>query len=143
MYLCYVKRCAVILIAFLSLLVSGRGLSATEATYCERVAGSRTAVANAPESEKPTDHALHKDMCITAAQGWSFSGSENSNTVLLRTSQTGRRTTQSTKTTSRLVRTGKIIDTHNFNPFLSALFPKADGAQSFFRYIYSICCLRL
>ena len=136
------KRCAVILIAILSLLVSGRGLSAAEATYCEQVAG-RTAVANAPESEKGTDHALHKDMCITAAQGWSFSGSENGNPVLLRTSQTGKRTTQSTKTTSRLVRTGKIIDTHNFNPFLSAFFPKADGAQSFFRYIYSICCLRL
>jgi hypothetical protein len=105
--------------------------------------GKEGHVSAAPSSDKVTGYTLHKEMCITAAQGCSFFGTENSNTISVRTSQTGRRAPQSTKTPSRLVRTGKIIDTHNFNPFLSALFPKADGAQSFFRYIYSICCLRL
>ena len=136
------QHLAAILISILSFFVSGSGASVAESTFSESSIDA-TVVKDAPSSEKAADHTLHKDMCITAAQGWSFSGSESSNTVLLRTSQTGRRTTQSTKTTFRLVRTGKIIDTHNFSPFLSALFPKADGAQSFYRYLNSICCLRL
>lgn len=117
---------------------SGKEASAVSASLC-----CDSVLTAAPSSDKATDYTLHKEMCITSAQGSSFSGSENSNSISVRTSQTGRRAPQSTKTPSRLVRTGKIIDCHNFNPFLSALFPKADGAQSFFRYIYSICCLRL
>ena len=136
------QHLAAILISILSLFVGGRGASVAESTFSESSADA-TVVKDNPSSEKAADHVLHKDMCITAAQGWSFSGSENSNTVLLRTSQTGRRTNPSPKTTTRLIRSGKIIDTHNFNPFLSAFFPKADGAQSFFRYLYCICCLRL
>lgn len=89
------------------------------------------------------DHSLHRDMCITASHGWTFSGGENSNTVLLGSSQVGRRTTQPTKTPTRLIRDGKVIDTHNFTPFLSAIFLKVYGAESFPRYLYSICCLRL
>ncbi|MBQ9583095.1 MAG: hypothetical protein IJR25_02055 [Bacteroidales bacterium] len=97
-------------------------------------------------TETPSDGtqtSLGKEMCITGAVGNTFSGNSNSHFSSIRVNQTGRRINPSPKTTSRLVRTGKIIDTHNFNPFLSALFPKTDGVQSLFRYIYSICCLRL
>lgn len=94
-------------------------------------------------SKKTPDYLLHKDMCITSPQGWAFSGGENGSPISIRTSQGGRRVNQPVKNTTRLVRSGKVIDTHNYNPFLSALFPKVYGIQSFFRFIYAICCLRL
>jgi len=100
-------------------------------------------VADNSGSEKSPDYLLHKDMCITSPQGWAFSGGENGSPVSIRTSQSGRRINQPVKNTTRLVRSGKVIDTHNFDPFLSAVFPKVYGMQSFCRFIYAICCLRL
>lgn len=84
-----------------------------------------------------------RDICITASQGTSFSGSENESTVSLQTLTPGRRIHQGTKTPSRHIKAGKLIDTHNYASFLSALFLGVDGEQSLQRYIYSICCLRL
>ena len=131
------KLLTLILSLLLSLLSGSGRTAAVESVSAAAV------VATAPASDPATAPALNNDMCITSAQGWSFSGSESGSAVSFRTTQSGRRTSQSTRTPSRLIRTGKIIDTRNFNPFLSAVFPKSDGAQSFFRYLYSICCLRL
>ena len=98
------------------------------------------------ESTTARDHAaalsLRKDFCLTAAQGWSFSGTESGNTLSVRTTQTCRRTSPSTRSLTRLVRTGKLIDTHNFHPFLSCLFLRETGSCSPDRYIFSLCCLR-
>ena len=100
-------------------------------------------ITTTPAPDNSSDRKLNSEMCLSASQGWSFSGSEHSSSFSLRIAKSLRRTNQSTKTSSRLVRSGKIIDTHNYCPFLSALFLKTCGAYSFFRYIYSICCLRI
>lgn len=86
---------------------------------------------------------MGKEMCLTAATGTVFSGSESSQSVSVRVTQSGRQVQSSTKNPSRLIKFGKVLDVHNFNPFLLAQFLKSDGTQSIPRYIYSICCLRL
>jgi hypothetical protein len=133
------KDIVLILALFLSLLNScGKEVTLSTAS-CQETA----IVADDSGSKKTPDYLLHKDMCITSPQGWAFSGGENGSPVSIRTSQSGRRVNQPTKNTTRLFRSGKVIDTHNFDPFLSALFPKVYGIQSFSRFIYAICCLRL
>lgn len=129
----------IILSFFLSLSFSGQ----QDTSVSDRLSGQCELLQSPEDRNVPADKALNRDICITSAQGWAFSGSENGNPVSVRSSQTGRRTSPSTKTTTRLVRTGKVIDTHNFNPFLSAVFLKAAGVQSLPRYIHAICCLRL
>lgn len=133
------KGVVLILTVFLSLLNSCGKVGATGTASWQETA----VICEDSGSAKSPDHIVPKDMCITSPQGWAFSGSENESPVSMRAPQGGRRINPSTKDTTRLVRTGKVIDTHNFNMFLSAQFSKADGAQSFFRYIYAICCLRL
>lgn len=94
-------------------------------------------------SEKTVDHSLNRDICITAAQGYSFTGSNSTNSVSVRTSNTGRRTSPQTKSTFRVVKSGKVIDNNNIHPFLTPSFIKLSGTRTSERYLYSICRLRL
>ena len=94
-------------------------------------------------SEKTVDHSLNRDICITAAQGYSFTGSNSTNSVSARTSNTGRRTSPQTKSTFRVVKSGKVIDNNNIHPFLTPSFIKLSGTRTSERYLYSICRLRL
>lgn len=133
------KRWVLILIAFLSLVNCGRKEEVPRIAFCQ----DTSILYDDSGSENHSTLVLHKDMCITSPQGWAFSGGENGSPVSIRTSQSGRRVNQPVKNTTRLIRFGKVIDTHNFDPFLSAVFPKVYGMQSFCRFIYAICCLRL
>ena len=94
-------------------------------------------------SEKTVDHSLNRDICITAAQGYSFTGSNSTNSVSVRASNTGRRTSPQTKSTFRVVKSGKVIDNNNIHPFLTPSFIKLSGTRTSERYLYSICRLRL
>ena len=47
-------------------------------------------VTASPSSEKQTDRALNREICISAAQGYTFAGNESSNFVSIRTAQSGR-----------------------------------------------------
>lgn len=94
-------------------------------------------------SEKTVDHSLNRDICITAAQGYSFTGSNSTNSVSVRTSNTGRRTSPQTKSTFRVVKSGKVIDNNNIHPFLTPSFITLSGTRTSERYLYSICRLRL
>lgn len=53
------------------------------------------------------------------------------------------RTVRSFKLCSRLVKTGKILDTHTFAPFLSGEILKYRSIFSYERYLSSICFMRL
>ena len=130
----------VLIVTLLFSLFSGSGKAGMLPVHPRESSSVLTAT---PSSDNAADRKINSEMCLTAPQGRAFSGSERSNPFSLRTTQSFRRTNQSTKTTSRLIRAGKIIDTHNYCPFLSALFLKTFGSYSFFRYIYSICCLRI
>ena len=128
----FVKRMAIFVIAFLSLFLSGReGFSQADS---QNISDSIT-------KDSPAD--FGREMSFISVCGEAFSGNPTSFSGSIRLTQTGRRINPSTKTTFRLIRSGKVIDTHNFDPFLSALFPKVCGIRSFFRFIYAICCLRL
>ena len=94
-------------------------------------------------SEKTVDHSLNRDICITAAQGYSFTGSNSTNSVSVRTSNTGRRTSPQTKSTFRVVKSGKVIDNNNIHPFLTPSLITLSGTRTSERYLYSICRLRL
>ena len=94
-------------------------------------------------SEKTVDYSLNRDICITAAQGYSFTGSNSTNSVSVRNSNTGRRTSPQTKSTFRVVKSGKVIDNNNIHPFLTPSFIKLSGTRTSERYLYSICRLRL
>ena len=85
----------------------------------------------------------NKEICFAASDHHVISGDTVSHSNSIRLPQTGKRINPSTKTASRIIKAGRIIDTKNYNTFLSARFFKTDGALSFQRFIYSICCLRL
>ena len=71
-----------------------------------------------------------------------YSG-ERSGGQSLKTSSGGIRTVRSFKSCSRLVKTGKILDTHTFAPFLSGEILKCRSIFSYERYLSSICFMRL
>ena len=122
----------------LSLLGGGR----TE-VVCEAVAPqTRHAVGEAPSSDRSMDHRLNRDLCITSAQSYSFTGGNSIQSVSVRTSQTGRRTSPETKSTSRIVKSGKVIDNNHLHPFLTLSFCVLSGPLTSERYLYSLCRLR-
>lgn len=96
-----------------------------------------------PATETPSDYAPSRDLCVTAAQGWSFAGGDSSNSVSVRNTQTGRRITPQTKSTVRVVKGGKIVDNNHIHPFLSPDFVRLSGTHTSERYLFSICRLRI
>ena len=132
------KMIALILSLILSLFGGGRSQSVSEIVNQE----TGCSVSKAPSSEKAVDHALNRDICITSSQGYSFTGNESVNSVLVRNSNSGRRTSQETKSTSRIVKSGKVIDNNNLHPFLTPFFFTLSGPRTSERYLYSLCRLR-
>ena len=100
-------------------------------------------VAAAPSSDKPSDLTQNREICIAAAQGYTFAGSENSYTVSVRTTNTGRRTSPQTKSTFRIVKGGKVIDNNHLHPFLALSFVQLSGLHISERYLFALCRLRL
>lgn len=105
-----------------------------EGSYC---------VSEASSSDTKADYSLNRDLCITAAQGHSFAGDGSSNSVSVRTSNTGRRTSPQTRSTFRIIKGGKIIDNNRTHPFLTPVFVPLSGEHISERYLFSICRLRL
>ena len=132
-----------VLLLILSLLLSlfsGRqqtpdaAVSSEEGSYC---------LAEAASSDAPTDYRLNRDLCITAAQGLSFSGEGGSNPVSLRSPNTGRRTPTQLRSSTRFVKGGKVIDNNRTHPFPTPYFVPLSGTHISERYLFSICRLRL
>ena len=133
------KTLLLILSLLLSLFSGGRNkadavVSSDEGTYC---------VAEASPSDSKADYSLNRDLCLTAAQGQTFAGDGSSNSVSVRTTHSGRRTSPQTRSTFRLVKGGKIIDNNRTHPFLTPVFVPLSGLHISERYLFSICRLRL
>lgn len=89
------------------------------------------------------DMALNRDLCLTTAASCSFSGAEQSGPFSVRSTNSNHRTNPSTKSTTRLMKAGKILCVHQFKPFLCAIALAVSGRLSSEKYLYSICSLRL
>lgn len=133
-------KCFVLILSLLLSLFSGGKLdNVSEVSSAE----SRYSVSERSSSENAVDHTINRDICITAAQGYSFAGNNSPNSVSVRTTNTGRWPSTRTKSTFRIVKSGKVIDNNNLHPFLTPSFVVLSGIRTFERYLYSICRLRI
>ena len=105
-----------------------------EGTYC---------ISDASSAIPSTDYARERECCITAIQGYTFAGSESSQSVSLRTLQSGRRSSAQAKSSFRFVKSGKVIDNKSLHPFLVLSFRQCYGLIFFQKYLHIICRLRI
>ena len=133
------KSLVLILSLLLSLFSGGKEANVSEISAQE----STVNVTASSSSEKQTDQVVNREICITAAQGYTFAGNENSNSVSVRTAQGGRRTSPQTKSNSRIVKGGKVINNNNLHPFLAQSVLQLGGTHTSERYLFSLCSLRL
>lgn len=94
-------------------------------------------------SDRAETYSLNREICITAAQGYTFAGNNSNNSVSVRIPQSGRRSSSQTKSTFRVVKSGKVLDNNNINPFLAQSIVHVTGVYLPERYLFSICDLRL
>ena len=104
---------------------------------------SQCSVIESQPSEKIADYTQNRDLCLTAAQGYSFAGDGNSNSVSIRVTQSGRRTSQQSRSTFRIIKGGKVIDNNHQHTFLARSIIHQAGTYISERYLFSICRLRL
>ena len=134
-----VKQVVLILSFLLSLFSGGRtevvcGGSSQDVLY---------AVTEDQSHENTAGYAQNKELCITAAQGYSFSGDSNPNSVSIRVTQSGKRTQSQVRSTFRIIKGGKVIDNNHSHPFLAESIAHQAGMYVPQRYLFSICRLRL
>ena len=132
-----------LLTLILSLLLSLFARGKADIVCVVQSAASQCSVSERSSSQKTVDHSLYRDICITAAQGYSFTGNNSANFVSVRTTNAGRRTSPQAKSTFRIIKAGKVIDNNNLHPFLTPSFITLSGTRTSERYLYSICRLRL
>ena len=130
---------ALIIAFLLSFLTGGR----TEISNASDQNRGPCSVSESQSPQKAADYTLNRDLCITAAQGYSFAGGESTNSVLVRVSQSGRRTSPQVRSSFRMVKGGKVIDNNHLHPFLAQSIVHQAGMYISERYLFSICRLRL
>ena len=110
------------------------------------LSGERAEVASVsegPSNESIADFSQNREICITAAQGYTFAGNNGSNSISVRITLTGKRTSPQVRSTFRMVKGGKVIDNNHLHPFLAQSFVHLAGFYISERYLFSICRLRL
>lgn len=135
------KRFAVILITLLSLLLSGRDVSAAVSFQTETGASL-----SAPTSEsicKDAQSTLGREMCFMAYGGNAFSGNTTSHGSSIRLTQTGRRIHSTTKTTFKLIKGGKVMDGRGCFLRGFSLFQPLPGLFLFNQHLQLMGVLRL
>ena len=94
-------------------------------------------------SEETVNYTQNRDICITAAQGYAFAGSNDTNSLSLRITQPLKRLNQPVRSTFRIVKGGKVVDNNHLHPFLAQSFVHLAGFYIPERFLFSICRLRL
>lgn len=130
----------VLIFSFLLTFFSG---GRTEVVSTHASGGSLCRVSECPSAENPADFTQNREICITAAQGYAFAGNNSSNSVSVRLTQSGKRTSPQVRSAFRMVKGGKIIDNNHLHPFLARSFVHLAGIYMGERYLFSICRLRL
>jgi len=133
------KSAVLFLSILLSLILGGRSSSSA----LSQGADSEYSLCQTPSSDNSSALSWNREVCISAVQGYSFSGDGGSNTVSFRVPGTGRRTSPQSRSLFRIVKGGKIIDNSHIHPFLAYSVPHLAGMYLPERYLFSICRLRL
>lgn len=109
------------------------------------LSGGRTDVVEADLQNEGqcTDQAPNREICITATPGYTFAGGGGSNTVSIRLTQSGKRTSPQVRSTFRIIKGGKVIDNNHLHPFMARSVVHLAGLFISERYLFSICSLRL
>lgn len=132
------KPVLLILSLLLSLLSEGREVRSAVSSNTKAISCiSDTA------SAAQTDDSRGREFCITAVQGYTFAGNENSHSVSLRSFQTGRRSSPQAKSSTRIVKSGRIIDNKNLHPCLVMSYRLMTGLVFSQKYLHIICRLRI
>lgn len=126
-----VKLCVLIFSFLLSFLSTGREESVS-------ICSSKY-----PATEKAIACAQNREVCLSAAQGYAFSGSNSTNSVSVRVNQSFRRINEPVRSAFRMVKGGKVVDNNHLHPFLARSFVHLTGLFISDRFLYSICRLRL
>ena len=134
-----VKPFVLILSFLLSLFFGVR----TEVESSRFLSDGQCNISESPSTEHIADYTHNRDICITAAQGYTFAGNNSTNSVSVRTSQSGRRINPQVRSTFRIVKGGKVIDNNHMHPFLAQSVVHLAGIYISERYLFSICSLRL
>lgn len=100
-------------------------------------------VSECPSTERAVDFTRDRDICITSAQGYTFAGSDSTNSVSVRLTQSLRRLNEPVRSSFRMVKGGKVIDNNHIHPFLAQSFVHLAGFYTSERFLFSICRLRL
>ena len=133
-----VKPILLILSLLLSLLSGGK----VEKTAISAEAENKHFVSETSSNERTPDYSRERECCITAVQGYAFSGNESSNSVSIRTPQSGRRSSSQMKSSFRIIKSGKVIDNKILHPFLALSYQQLSGLIFSERYLFIICRLR-
>ncbi len=133
-------KLVVLILSFLLSFLSGGG---TEAVSTSSQNNGQYSVSKSQSPEKNVDYTQNRELCITAAQGYTFAGNGNSYSVSIRVTQSGKRTSPQVRSTVRIIKGGKIIDNNHSHPFLAQSIVHQAGMYISERYLFSICSLRL
>lgn len=104
----FVKRMAILVIAFLSLFLSGREGFSAAISQTDKTPSVSASISDSITKDSPV--ALGRERSFMAVGGNAFSGNTTSFSGSICLTQTGRRINPSTKTTFRLIKDGKVMD---------------------------------
>ncbi|MBQ8070785.1 MAG: hypothetical protein IJ202_08040 [Bacteroidales bacterium] len=134
---------SVIVFLFLLLSLDGGGHAPRSAAAPSPSGGTDSLLM---EQKGPQDEGcdvFSHDMCLSAAQGWTFSGNGNGNSAPVRILPGERRIPSAHRSGRWTLSCGKTLDIHSFNTLFPSSGSKRTGPFNFDRFIFSICCLRL
>lgn len=128
----------VLILATLMSFIFGDG---GEGNACDININYSGSVAHCSGNDATEKKADFKDAAILPVRTATFSGDGNSIAPSLRTTNSGRRVQPSSKSSFRVIKTGKVFDRNNFYTFQTVILQFQSGIRSNSRYIYSICQL--
>lgn len=131
------KTLALILSLLLTLLFGG-GRDNVSYECPETQAG---AVLEQQSQDDSPAQTLNRDICLSSALGYTFTGENCAGSFSVRTTNAGRRSQSQAKSSFQAVKYGKVIDYRISSPFLSSV--PLSGTRTSERFIYSICKLRI
>lgn len=130
------KPFLVILAFFLSCFhFDGAAACTEEALSCAQILSEES------QEDYSSCRKINRELCFISAQAGTLSCGERSNGTSLRLTSIVYKT--SCGNGSRLIRSGRVMDIHNFSSFLSGIISISEGPHSTEKYIYSIRFLRL
>ena len=138
-------HCMKLLVLIFSFLLTflSEGRTGTEVVSTNTSSSSQCNVSACPSTEYVVDFSQNREICITSAQGYTFAGNNSTNSISVRITQSGKRTSPQVRSTFRIVKGGKVIDNNHLHPFLAQSVVHLAGAYISERYLFSICQLRL